>query len=205
MKMKLYLPLTLFGWLALAACTSPENTRQPGAKSASKQDSLLMRGQVGRNDSTMETGCVFDTASHSFTTEKIIAYNSSLAFTWNDSTKEATVPLPGGDTLVLHIGGCEHFSFEGTYSTGPEKFTDKDYLLGKAKWIAANFFGQGYDTKYVEVIEKKQYHISRQTDEEKNFYEVVTTDSTITDHVYEGFSFARTHGRTVIWIGGYTN
>jgi len=119
--------------------------------------------------------------------------------------KEAAVALADNDTLVLHIGGCDHFSFEARYFTDQSKFDDEAYLLDKAKWLATTFFSQGYNTKYNDVITNKQYRISPSKSDNERFYEITDKDTRMTDHIYQGFTFSRARGRTEIWIGGYTN
>jgi hypothetical protein len=154
--------------------------------------------------SSEEDDCVFDTSAYKFTTEAIRKINRDYRFIWNDMEKEATVFLEGGDTLILHIGGCVHFSFVATYKTDSVKFYDQSYLLNKTSWIADNFFTHGFDENYTKILKDKKYIPASDNTTFRKYFSVA--DTTLPENeYYEGFYFELVGNRTEIGISGYIN
>lgn len=154
--------------------------------------------------------CMFDTSTYKFTTEAIRRYNPNLQFFWDSSAAMATVPLPGGDTLLLHIGGCDHFGYSAQFFTDAVHFDDDDYLPEKAKWLAQTFFLSGFDKDYAYFIDKKHYRPSSEINDipesKRRCFEIVNPYSTtVTNHIYEGFCIEKLGNRAVVRISGYIN
>jgi len=61
-------------------------------------------------------------------------------------------------------------------------------LLKQASWVAKNFLGGGFDSKYVEYLTKNLY--TRRTDNadsNSRVYEIINKDTSITNKIYEPF------------------
>jgi hypothetical protein len=154
---------------------------------------------------TIDQGCVFDTSIYKFTTQALKKYKSNLKYTWDDTEKEAKTVLENGDTLTLHIGGCDHFSYSATLITSIS-FDDTKALTEKSKWLAKTFFDNGFDSKYDTCISQGHFkQIESYDKEELRAYKIIDTDTTITNMIYEGFQFWKLENRTKIVISAYLN
>lgn len=150
------------------------------------------------------TECVFDTNTYQFTTEALRKPNPNQPFTWDGAQQQAVAPLPDGDTLILRIGGCTHFSYLASYRTDSAKFDQEAYLFGKAKWLAETYFDNGFEEDYPRFIADKQYRLEESAPGFK-LYSVADPDTSATNRVFEGFYFKKAGVRTEIWIHGYVN
>lgn len=191
--------ITLLFTIILQACSSePENTT----------NNRVMQGsepvRVEAAPALEELECVFDTNTYQFTTQALLKYNPTQSYFWDKEQQAAVVPLLNGDTLILHIGGCSHFSYLASYRTDSAKFTQTEYLLEKAKWLAQTYFDNGFDKKYAHFIANKQYQLE-ESEPNIKLYSILDSDTTLTNSVYEGFYFKRVGERTEIWIHGYLN
>lgn len=151
-----------------------------------------------------EAECVFDTSTYRFTTEALRKPNPEQPFTWDASQQQAVAPLGNGDTLILHIGGCTHFSYLAVYRTDSAKFHQEAYLFGKAKWLAETYFGGGFEEDYARFIANGQYQLEESGPDIRR-YSVAPADTTVTNRIFDGFYFKKNGNRTEIWIHGYFN
>ncbi len=150
-------------------------------------------------------GCVFDTASYKFTTDALLKYRDDIKYTWNSKKGEAMTVLENGDTLLLQIGGCNHFSYSATLLSSIA-FEDTKSLTDKSKWLAKTFFSAGFDKNYDALITEGKYEINEHYyPKSVKAYEMTPTDTTVTDMVYEGFTFESLGKRTKIHISGYVD
>jgi hypothetical protein len=149
--------------------------------------------------------CVFDTSTYRFTTEALKAYDKNISFHWDTETASALAKLNDTDSLILHIGGCSHFSYSAIFITDSSKFKDHNYLIEKTKWLAESFFSNGFDDKYTDCIDNKQYQLEESTRQDVLYYSIIDQDITVTDHVYEGWTFEKTGPKTKIVLSGYQN
>lgn len=152
-----------------------------------------------------DDACVFDTSTYRFTTTALSKLDPAMAYSWRTEDATAVVPMKNNDTLLLHIGGCDHFTFQAEYRTDSSKFDDEEYFIDKAKWMAKSFFSQGFDTKYVECISGKRYRRDGAEPAGIKWYNIQDPDTAVTDHVYEGFGVRKIEGRASISISGYVN
>lgn len=96
-----------------------------------------------------EEECIFDKSTQ--TDEFIRDIPEFANCTWNDNTKEATITLANGDTLIAHRGGCVHFGISGTLITDDTTdFNNLDYWFNKSLWIGERIFSE----KDLETIKK---------------------------------------------------
>ncbi len=190
----------LFIPFLLTGCSSPSHKRI-------KQwtDTLATKGPV--QDSIVGNECVFDTSTYKFTVGKLKQYDRKISFFWDNKSDQAIVTFPGKDSLLVHIGGCEEFSYTAVYSTDSSRFSDSTYLLEKAAWLAKNFLGGGFDSKYTVCLKNKRYVLSTGGYGDPNLksYEIINTDTAMTNKIYEPFQFELKGSRTIITIGGYEN
>jgi|GEM_PF-2818682 len=148
--------------------------------------------------------CIFDTSTYKFTTTILREYDSTISFLWDDTTKEAIIKVDKSDTIRLHVGGCNHFVYSVVYTTKGSLF-DKDALLvDKTKWLAKTFFREGFDTKYVDCITKKQYDIDK-SEAGIKYLTLTNKDSAIDKKVYEPVNFEIDGNRTKISLHAYKN
>lgn len=152
-----------------------------------------------------EDDCVFDTSAYRFTTAALKKYKADIRFQWNKDDGEAQAVVDHGDTLWLSIGGCYHFGYSAILSTGIP-FPDSAALTGKSMWLARTFFDGGFDDKYVECISKGMFRRTETHDPQHlHHFEIIDPDTSITNSIYEGFSFESQGTRTRIVISGYMN
>ena len=71
--------------------------------------------------------------------------------------------------------------------------------------MARNFFSQGFDTKYVKCISGKLYIRDESASPDTKWYNIQNSDTTITDHVYEGFGVKKAGARAEVTVSGYIN
>jgi hypothetical protein len=152
-----------------------------------------------------EDDCIYDTSSYKFTSEALKKYNKNLPFRWDKETASALAKLNEGDSLILQIGGCYHFGYSATFITDSSKFRDRKYLLQRTKWLAQNFFSNGFDEKYVHCIDNELYELGDSESKNRLFYTIIDPDTAITDHIYEGWSFEKVGPKTKIVLSGYQN
>jgi hypothetical protein len=152
-----------------------------------------------------EDNCVFDTSAYKFTTAALKKYKADIRFQWNKDEAKAQAIVDHGDTLWLSIGGCYHFGYSATLSTAIP-FTDSAALAGKSLWLAQTFFDGGFDDKYVACISRGMFRRSETHDPQRlHHFEIIDPDTSITNYIYEGFSFENQGARTRIVISGYMN
>ena len=174
--------------------------------SQSNIDSLPRKTDTLSKEITTDEGigCVFDTSMFKFTTEKLREFNKDISYVWDNTEKEASVKFPDGDTLKLSIGGCDHFAYSATYLTNSLKFYDQPFLIDKAKWLAKNFLGGGFDKKFVYCITNNLYDIDSSKDERKSLT-IVDKDTSMTNKIFEPILFELQGSRTKISVACYEN
>lgn len=186
--------------LLLISCSS-----EKASKEENEQSIVTKKSSINSKNVELTDECVFDTSTFKFTSQAIHKFNPAIKFHWDENEKRAIIPLEEGDSLILHIGGCNHFSYWAKYRTDYSKFNDSIYLLNKAKWIAENFFANGFDQNYVRFISDKKYYLEDNGKPLIKSYSIRTDTSIQENEVYEGFYFMRDGERTEIWIHGYVN
>ncbi|WP_028980475.1 hypothetical protein [Sporocytophaga myxococcoides] len=186
--------------LLLISCSSEKISKEEKEQSVVTKKSAINRQNIELTDD-----CVFDTSTFKFTSQAIRKFNPTIKFHWDENEKRAILPLEDGDSLILHIGGCNHFSYWAKYRTDYSKFNDSIYLLNKAKWIAENFFDNGFDQNYVRFISDKKYYLENNGKPLMKSYSIHTDSLIQENEIYEGFYFMRDGERTEIWIHGYVN
>ena len=108
--------------------------------------------------------CVFDQASQ--TDEFIKDIKEFSNYTWNDSTKTATILLNSGDTLFASRGGCNHFALSGTLiqqNQSQFEFNQKR-VFEKALWIAERLFDHHDFGELNDLIEHRNYSLIESDD-----------------------------------------
>ena len=179
---------------------SCKSGRQSHIASQSKK---IDTASIGQNTDE-GSDCVFDTSMFKFTTEKLKEFNKGIIYTWDNTTKEATVKFPDDDTLKLSIGGCDHFGYTATYLTTSSKFYDQVFLNDKAKWLAKNFLGGGFDKKFVYCLSSNLYSIDSSKHDSKSLT-IIDKDTSITNKIFEPILFELLGSRTKISVVGYEN
>ncbi len=156
-------------------------------------------------DQTDYSDCVFDTNTCQFTTKAIIKFDPKTSFSYSNKTKQAIALLENNDTLWLHIGGCNAFSYSAKLSTAIP-FSETKELTEKAKWMARTFFeGSGFDEKYKECIDKGLYEESKAGNPLQKHFEILDPDTNITNLIYNGFTFIEKGDRVHIEVSGYVD
>ena len=152
----------------------------------------------------MQNECVFDTSTYEFTTDKLKQYQADISYQWDSRQAQARTVLSDGDTLWLHIGGCNHFGYSAALGTAVP-FEDSAALMNKARWVALTFL-EDVGEKYDEMIAQEQFQSGGGSIPGKiRMYDVIVSDTVVTAYIYDGFSFARKGTRTRIEIMGYIN
>jgi hypothetical protein len=198
--MKPIIVCLLFIAVVFAGCSSSNH------KAIKQQAGTLTTKEIVQ-DSTGGNECVFDTSTYKSTTEKLKQYDRNISLLWDNKNEQAIVTFPVKDTLLVHIGGCVEFSYTAIYSTDSSRFNDSTYLFEKATWLAKNFLGGGFDSKYTECLINKRYTLAKDGFPDPNLrsYGIINTDTAMTNKIYEPFQFELRGSRTIITIGGYEN
>ncbi len=198
--------ILVFSLLAhlLQACTTDYRDTAVRKTAASEEVPGSVPPQTASEPAAEETECVFDTNVYRFTVEALRKPNLQQPFTWDPAQRQAVAPLPGGDTLVLRIGGCSHFSYLASYRTDSARFSQEAYLLEKVQWLAGTYFGGGFEQDFPRFIAKGQYQLEESTPGFRQ-YSVNNPDTAVTNRIFEGFSFKKEGARTEIWVHGYVN
>jgi hypothetical protein len=184
-----------------------------------KQDSLAATRQTTSPDSPLNSSleeikedveqeqidCVFDTSTYKFTTEALRDYDKNLKFYWNKESSEALVKLPNSDSLILSIGGCNHFGYSATYVMDAAKFNDREFMAQKAKWLAKNFFSNGFDEKYVFCIENNLYQLEGAENKDFLLFTIIDRDTAITNKTYAGWTVEKVGNKARLNLSGYVN
>jgi len=193
----------------LAACCSCHFSNKDAAPHTGadtpKKEAAIAAADEAEEKPEPEMDCVFDTSTFKFTTEKLLKYQKGIVYFWDNTEKEAVVRMENNDTLRVHIGGCSHFSYSAIYTTDAARFTDMDYLTAKAYWLAKNFMDNGFDEKFANAIEQKQYTVDSTLQPGYRSLTIIDKDTAITDHIYEPVTFRVENNRTVISVLGYVN
>jgi len=148
--------------------------------------------------------CTFDTASYEPVKKAIRKYNKTISYSWNQETKTARCILPDGDTLFLHIGGCDHYSYSAELHTSI-RYLETKKLIEKSRWIAMNFFSDGFDDQYNQLISSGNYKIEKSEKKDFQFFEIQNVSKEPTNHILDGFSFLKNGKGTIIRISAYIN
>jgi hypothetical protein len=196
--------LLLFIFVAvLYSCDNDNAIKQKGEPSNDTNSTVTL--DVENESHIEESDCVFDTSTYKFTTEALKKYRDNIKFAWDSKDKSATTILDNGDTLNLSIGGCNHFGYSATLYCSIN-FDNTKELIKKAHWLAKTFFDNGFESKYDECIKKGQYEPSYNYDTINiKSFDIIDRDTSVTNMIYEGFTFFRAGDRTKIVISGYIN
>jgi hypothetical protein len=142
--------------------------------------------------------CIFDQSTQN--AEFIQDIPEFKNYSWNDNTKEATIILSDGDTLIAHRGGCDHFGISGTLklSGNNTDITDLDYWFKKCSWIAKRIFSSYDYQDMMTSIRDRTY--SDQSNEELTF--VVFQHESYSEFA---MMIKRVEHSTIVSIGYYYN
>lgn len=103
-----------------------------------------------------EEQCIFDQSTQ--TDEFIRSVPEFSNYNWNKETKQATITLTNGETLIAHRGGCIHFGISGTLiSNDTTEFNNLDYWFNKSLWIAERLFSESDFQIVKKSIQNKTY------------------------------------------------
>jgi|GEM_PF-1111303 len=195
----------------LAGCLSKQTSDRVLQDSTTRVDSLPAQHALAA-DSSNQAGdaeyemseCVFDSSTYKFTTDALRRYKTDIRYRWNKQTAEATTVLDNGDTLIFHIGGCDHFSCTATLNTAIP-LTDSVALFKRCLWVAENFVS-AFDDKYATCISKGLFWREESYDKQLvHRFQINNPDTAVTNYVYDGFSFHKKGSRTRIEISEYMN
>ncbi len=106
------------------------------------------------------------------------------SYTWNEKSKEAKVLLTSGDSLYVHITGCNSISADAKLTRLKDKtpFTDSEHWFEEAMWIATHV--DGFEPAILqEIHDKKQYEAY--AEEDGVFFEM-TSDQDFVISVQKG-------------------
>ena len=166
----------LIASIIIIGCTN----KKDAIRSKTVDRSSVSKLEKIREDAKYEN-CVFDTSSFKFTSEAIKHYNQNLEFYWDKEKESAFVRLNETDSLILHIGGCTHFTYQAIFITDGSRFNDSEYLIQKTKWLAKTFFSNGFDDKYVYCIENNLYKLEESLgNNDLLAYSIIDHDTTVT-------------------------
>jgi hypothetical protein len=193
-------------FIVVAVISSCANDNAIKKNSQPNNDTVATRTLDEKNKPLLEENdCVFDTNSYKFTTDALKRYNKHIQFVWDSKQKSARTRLNNNDTLQLSIGGCNHFGYAATLYSSIH-FDNTKELIKKAQWLAKTFFDNGFDTKYDECIRNGQFEPNNNYDTiNMKSFDIQDQDTSITNMIYNGFSFYRAGNRTKIVISGYIN
>jgi len=191
----------LIGIVIIVSCQNPSTTSAPTTNSTKTPKDTL-----GASDNLPETinsvDCVFDTSTYKFTTEAIKKYNPHLLFQWDTGRAVANFSLDNNDSLSLHIGGCNHFTYSAIYTTNSDLFNDDSALIATSKWIAKTFFKGGLDSDFLDILNKHDF--VKETKPNLIVFNPVESDN-LTNIIIEPILIEKREKKTVISLAGYMN
>ena len=136
--------------------------------------------------------CIFDQKTQ---TDKFLKDNASFnSYTWDQKTKTATIPLEGGDTLLVYRGGCMHFSVIATFISHNSTidYNDWEEVYKIAYWIASELDEYNLE-RLKKGIDEKAYYLEDYSHNVKD--EVLEFKAPIS-----GYSLERILGQNVTTI-----
>ena len=82
-------------------------------------------------------------------------------YTWNNISKMVTLRIRGGDSLYLHRGGCDHFSFwlRKVTKRKARPASDTAYWVSQAQWLVETFMDDADQTTFRENIDGHFYEV----------------------------------------------
>lgn len=150
-------------------------------------------------------GCNYDVREIGlYTRDAVNKFNDTIAYTWDSLNQMAIVPLAGGDSVFLQIGGCEHFNYAATYRTSSQHFHDTTYILNRVKWLCYQFFSAGFDNQFPLYIDQGQFYVdSLASDTVDCVFRVIPDSSAITNRVFYGFGVRKLSPERIdVWVSG---
>ena len=160
------------------------------------------------DDLTDYSNCKYDTNTCAFTCKAMIRFDHRLNYTYSNRFKKAGAVLGNGDSIWVHIGGCNKFYYTAELISSIIPFESTTALTHKARWMAMSFFeGSGFDDKYKECIEKGYYEEIKSVENGSNIkqFKINDPDTLQNIMVFDGFTFENKGDRVKISIGGYKN
>lgn len=115
--------------------------------------------------SLTHSDCIFDLNTQ---TDDFLQKTPELSnYSWNDSTKTATILLQNNDTLFATRGGCIHFNMRGELIRAYRKPLKENinHWFTEAKWISKSIMPESDFDKLEEMIRAKDYKFSKNIEE----------------------------------------
>ncbi|MEQ1732664.1 MAG: hypothetical protein ABL940_03270 [Bacteroidia bacterium] len=160
-----------------------------------------------KSDTTLiNNDCVFDTSTYTPTIGTIKNYNQFQKIKWNSTAQTATTIFENGDTLVLHIGGCIHYSYSATLYTSIN-FSNQNELLVKTSWIATTFFKPNFNTRFEYAIKNGLFKQENEYADTSSViqYSIIEKDTLISNEILNNIIFTKQNKGTKIEVSGYIN
>lgn len=103
--------------------------------------------------------CIFDLETQ--TAEFMERAPQYQRFTWHNRTKLVSLRIRGGDSLYLHRGGCNHFSFwlRKVTKRRTRPASDTAYWISEAQWLVETFMGDADQATFRENIAGHSYEV----------------------------------------------
>lgn len=122
-----------------------------------KLDTIQQQVQIPQP--VLEGDCFFNRASQTDDFLKNIPEFSD--YTWNNTSKKATVFLENGDKLTIERGGCDRFNFYAHLYLQNTDLTlkNKNAIFKKALWIVEKLFDQPEYQFFTHSLAAGEYEI----------------------------------------------
>lgn len=147
-------------FLHIMSCTT-DNKQSEQSKSikAVKQDSTTKNESVDEDVLSDEDDCIFDLATQD--SSFLIGISEFENFTWDSKTKDAHILLANNDSLIIHIGGCHHYSVSARLVLNSmDSSLSKSQVLDFVNTITVKLPEEFYHTSLITSLEEKKYDLS---------------------------------------------
>ncbi|EPR71061.1 hypothetical protein ADICYQ_0652 [Cyclobacterium qasimii M12-11B] len=198
MKLRILIILILGLQISCSKKASRNETLVFNESEHSPESGMQSTNQESNNISEKETedDCIFDLTTQS---DEFIQHIPEFKnYTWNDSTKTATILLQNGDTLYAQRGGCYHFGISGKLVklNDDHSIDNIDHWLGEAKWISKRILDDSDYQELEQMIVSKNYDLDLDNDRIYIAFK---------GHNYSEWylTVERLHGNTIIDTGYY--
>lgn len=171
----------------LASCDSKTATMEekPSEIEISDTSSEDLTIPHSTNHEERSADCVFnrDTVTDDFVKEQSEFGN----YTWDNESKEARIILENGDSLYIHVGGCQHYGVSATLTKigSDEVFSDHSFWIGQALWIAERV--KGFEPSLLKNVDGAKNY-DEEMDDEGLFIDFHENDYTLIVDRKDGYT-----------------
>lgn len=151
-----------------------------------------------------QSDCVYN---NDYKTQSLRALKGKEELTnrhWDKKKKTAVVLLESGDTLLVSLGGCQHYYTNVSYITHRDIPVDSlDFWYSKTKWIMQTVFDTAYQTKFSTAIDQNKFVRNKEVSKSDHIHVDFPEDNRLTNEYFDGIDIEKRGSRRVLKIEWY--